>query len=625
MSVQASPSHALHPAASQDTAHKDMANAIRALAMDAVQKANSGHPGMPMGMADVATVLFSKFMRFNPADGHWADRDRFILSAGHGSMLLYALGYLTGYPKMTLEQIKNFRQLHSLTPGHPEVMHDVGIETTTGPLGQGISAAVGFALAERILNATYGNDLVDHYTYVIAGDGCMMEGISHEACSLAGHLELSRLIVLYDDNGISIDGPTSLSFSDNTAKRFEAYGWDVQSIDGHDPVAIEAAIAKAKTTQTPSMIACKTRIGFGAPTKENSSSSHGSPLGDDEIKGARANLGWAHAPFEIPSNVLDAWRAIGARGAAVQKQWQSRIDKDKTVKDQFIKQMSGDWSKEINDAILTLKKDFVTSEPKMATRQTSGNCLDVLIDAIPALIGGSADLTGSNNTYKKGSPIVSHATGYKGRYVYYGVREHGMAAAMNGLAQHGGIIPYSGTFLTFSDYCRPSIRLAALMKTQVIHVMTHDSIGLGEDGPTHQAVEHVAALRAIPNCFVYRPCDGVETAECWELALKNTKAPAVMALTRQALPTLRKDADSRNLSAKGAYVLRQSSDEGQPDVVLVASGSEVSIAAQAYDSLVAKGLVCPSCVGAVSGLVCPRKRHLSQQHSWRKKLQAHLC
>lgn len=583
-------SHAAHMSENtshqQSSDHKDMANAIRALSMDAVQKANSGHPGMPMGMADVATVLFSKFMKFNPQDGLWADRDRFILSAGHGSMLLYALGYLTGYPKMTLDEIKNFRQLHSLTPGHPEVMPEVGIETTTGPLGQGIAASVGFALAERILNAKFGNDLVDHYTYVIAGDGCMMEGISHEACSLAGHLNLSRLIVLYDDNGISIDGPTSLSFSDNTNKRFEAYGWDVQSIDGHDPQAIEQAIAKAKATNTPSLIACKTKIGYGAPTKEDSSSAHGSPLGDEEIQGTRKNIGWPHDAFDIPSDVLASWRALSEKGQKAQNEWQGRLEQsgDKDAFDQWLK---GDWSSEIDAVIDALKSRISAEKPKDATRKCSGNTLDELVEVLPALIGGSADLTGSNNTYKKGNPIIAANTNYKGQYIYYGVREHAMAAAMNGMAQHGGLIPYAGTFLTFSDYSRPSIRLAALMKTQVVHVMTHDSIGLGEDGPTHQAVEHVSALRAIPNCYTFRPCDGVETAECWQIALEKKDAPSVLALTRQGLPTLRVQYEAKNLSAQGGYTLMENSEA--PELILIATGSEVSLAAEAYETLSSQG------------------------------------
>ncbi len=545
---------------------KNMANAIRALSMDAVQKANSGHPGMPMGMADVATVLYSKFLKFDPKNPQWPNRDRFILSAGHGSMLLYAVNYLTGYEKITLDQIKNFRTLGAITAGHPEVEHDAGIETTTGPLGQGISTAVGMALAERILNARHGDDMVNHYTYVIASDGDLMEGISHEACSLAGHLNLSKLIVLYDDNGISIDGKTDLTFIDNTPKRFEAYGWDVQTVDGHNVDQIEKAIAKAQTTKTPSMICCKTKIGFGAPTKENSSSSHGSPLGAEEIAGARKNLGWPHGEFVIPDDVLALWRSLGVKA--------SGGFTDKT-----------DIAKTIAPIIRDLKKSFANDKPKKATRQTSGMVLEKLIPALPQLIGGSADLTGSNNT-KVAASIIIDSKNYSGNYINYGVREHGMAAAMNGMALYGNLIPYAGTFLQFADYSRPAIRLGALMKQRVIHVMTHDSIGLGEDGPTHQPVEHLSALRAIPNTYVFRPCDGVETAECWELALNKTDGQSVMALTRQNLPTLREDS-ADNKSAKGAYILKETG--GEPDITLFATGSEVEIAHEAYEHFVAKG------------------------------------
>ncbi len=540
---------------------KQMANAIRALAMDAVQAANSGHPGMPMGMADVATVLYTKFLKFDPKNPEWPDRDRFVLSAGHGSMLLYALNYLTGYEKITLDQIKNFRQLGYITAGHPEVELDAGIETTTGPLGQGISTAVGMALAERVLNARHG-DSVNHFTYVIASDGDMMEGISHEACSLAGHLNLHKMIVLYDDNGICIDGSTDTSFSDDTPKRFESYGWDVQTIDGHNFDEIESAIAKAQTTDTPSLICCKTKIGFGAPTKENSAASHGAPLGEEEIAGARKNLGWPHGPFEVPDDILAQWRTTGQQGSS-----------DNAPDD--------DISKTIAPIIAQLKKDFASEKPKMATRQTSGKVLESLLPAVKKMIGGSADLTGSNNTIVKECGILSKDN-YDAQYIHYGVREHGMAACMNGMALHGGIIPYSGTFLQFADYSRPAIRLGALMKQRVIHVMTHDSIGLGEDGPTHQPVEHLAALRAIPNLNVFRPCDGIETAECWELALNAAETPSVMALTRQGLPTLREDS-KENLSARGAYILKDS--DGDPEVTLFASGSEVSIAVEAAEQL----------------------------------------
>ncbi len=564
---------------------KTMANAIRALAMDAVEKANSGHPGMPMGMADVATVLFTKFLKFDAANPEWADRDRFILSAGHGSMLQYALLYLLGYEKMTLDQLKNFRQLHSLTAGHPEVMPSAGIEITTGPLGQGISTAPGFALGERILNARFGNDLVDHWTYVIASDGDLMEGISHEACALAGHLKLSRMIVLYDDNGISIDGPTSLSYSDNVPKRFEAYGWDVQTVDGHDMAAIEKAIAHAKTTNTPSMICCKTHIGFGAPTKQDSSSSHGSPLGAEELAGAKKNLNWAHGPFEIPSDVLNAWRAAGSRNAHLVSEWNDRLKKS-AQKDEFLFAMKGDVAKTIAPIVNDLKKQFVADNKAAATRKTSGQVLEKLVPAVKELLGGSADLTGSVLTQVKGPANITPGH-YNGQYIHYGVREHGMAAIMNGLALHGGAIPYSGTFLSFSDYCRPSIRLAALMKQRVIHVMTHDSIGLGEDGPTHQAVEHVAALRAIPNTHVLRPCDGVETAECWELAINRHNGPSVFALTRQNLKPLRTTHTDENKSARGAYVLAESKDA---KATIWATGSEVEIAIAAKEELDKSGI-----------------------------------
>ena len=559
------------------------ANAIRALSMDAVEKANSGHHSMPMCMADVATVLFTKFMRFDPAAFNWPDRDRFILSCGHGSMLLYSLAYLLGYEKMTLEQIKQFRQLHSITPGHPEHDPAIAVETTTGPLGQGIANAVGFALAERINNARFGDELMNHFTYAMASDGDMMEGISHEACSLAGHLKLARLIVLYDDNGISIDGPTSLSYTEDPTGRFEAYGWDVQTIDGHDFEAIEAAIAKAQKTDTPSLIRCQTTIGYGAPNKANTSGAHGSPLGADEITGARAALDWPYPAFEIPADILTWWREAGARGAATRQSWQVRHEKSAQRKT-FDESFSGDVSARTRAVVDKLVSELVEKPVKTATRQASGEALNALLEAIPELVGGSADLTPSNNTYKKGTNVIKPGA-YAGQYIHYGVREHGMAAAMNGMALHGGIIPYSGTFLTFSDYCRPAIRMAALMKTRVIHVMTHDSIGLGEDGPTHQPVEHLAALRAIPNCYVMRPGDALETVECWQLALDRRDGPSVMALTRQALPQLRLEKTATNLCGKGGYILRRNFSTGTPDLVLMASGSEVSIAFEAYEKL----------------------------------------
>ena len=559
---------------------KQMSNAIRALSMDAVQAANSGHPGMPMGMADVATVLYAKFLKFDSKNPEWADRDRFVLSAGHGSMLQYAINYLTGYEKITLEQIKNFRQLGYITAGHPEIKHDAGIETTTGPLGQGISTAVGMALGERILNGRYGDDIVDHYTYVIASDGDLMEGISHEACSLAGHMGLSKMIVLYDDNSISIDGSTDLSFTDDTPKRFEAYGWDVQTVDGHDFAQIEAAIAKAQTTDTPSIICCKTKIGFGAPTKEGTSGSHGAPLGEEEIAGTRKNLDWPHAPFEVPEDILGQWRAVGARADAEFAAWTERLAASEWA-ECHRKAHAGDYSGAIAPVIVELKEMFASEKPKKATRQTSGMCLEKLVERLWLLVGGSADLTGSNNTKVAASKILDRSN-YEGNYINYGVREHGMAAVMNGMAIHGALLPYAGTFLQFADYSRPAIRLAALMKQRVIHVMTHDSIGLGEDGPTHQPVEHLAALRAIPNTYVFRPCDGVETAECWELAINLQDSPSVMALTRQGLPTVR-DNSSDNLSGKGAYILKE--NDGEPEVTIFASGSEIEIALEAAEEL----------------------------------------
>ena len=565
--------------------HRDMANAIRALAMDAVQKANSGHPGMPMGMADVATVLFSRFLKFDPSRPDWADRDRFVLSAGHGSMLLYALLYLTGYEDMTLEEIKNFRQLDSRTAGHPEYGHAAGIETTTGPLGQGLGNAVGMALAERLLNARFGDDLVDHYTYVIAGDGCLMEGISHEAISLAGHLGLGKLIVLFDDNSISIDGSVDLTCSDDQIRRFEASGWETASVDGHDPEAVAAAIAAARGSDRPSLIACKTTIGYGAPNKQGTAATHGAPLGDEEIAAAREALGWSHAPFEIPEAVLNNWRATGKRSQDAVKAWQERLAASDKGKD-FERQMAGKLPEGWQEALAAFKAEIAAEAPKVATRVSSQKTLDVLAAAIPEMVGGSADLTGSNNTKAKSQSVVTPDE-FSGSYVHYGVREHGMAAAMNGIALHGGLIPYGGTFLVFSDYCRPSIRLSALMKQRVVYVMTHDSIGLGEDGPTHQPVEHLAALRAIPNLLVFRPADTVETAECWELALQSEDAPSLLALTRQGLPTLRKDI-SENHSAYGAYIMAPADSERQ--VTLIASGSEVVIALEAQKLLREEGI-----------------------------------
>ncbi|MEO9902589.1 transketolase [Nisaea sp.] len=568
--------------------HDMLANAIRALSMDAVEKAKSGHPGMPMGMADVATVLFSEFLNFDPKAPNWPDRDRFVLSAGHGSMLIYSLLHLTGYEDVTLDEIKNFRQLDSKTPGHPEYGHTSGVETTTGPLGQGLANAVGMALAERMNNARFGDDLVDHYTYVIAGDGCLMEGISHEAASMAGHLKLGKLVVLFDDNGISIDGSTDLSVSDDQLMRFEAYGWHVSQVDGHDAEAVSAAIEAAKADDRPSLVACRTRIGFGAPTKEGKSSSHGAPLGTDEIAGARENLGWSAEPFEIPADVLEAWRAIGVDRAEAHIAWTQRHDTaEAATRKAFDAALSGKLPADAEAAIKALIARHGEEKPKLATRVASQKALEALQPTIPELVGGSADLTGSNNT-KVGGQDVVNAEGYGGHYIYYGVREHAMAAAMNGMALHGGLIPYGGTFLVFTDYCRPSIRLSALMGLRVIYVMTHDSIGLGEDGPTHQPVEHVAALRTIPNLNVFRPADAIETAECWLAALQDEHRPSVLALTRQGLPTQRSGDTSENLSAKGGYVLSDAS--GARKVTILATGSEIEIAMDAQKFLEADGV-----------------------------------
>lgn len=568
--------------------HADLANAVRVLAIDAVEAAKSGHPGMPMGMADVATVLFTRFLKFDPKRPEWADRDRFVLSAGHGSMLLYALLHLTGYEDISLEEIKRFRQMGARTAGHPEYGMARGIEMTTGPLGQGISTAVGMALAERHLNSRFGDALVDHRTYVIASDGDLQEGISHEAAALAGHLGLGRLIVLWDDNNISIDGPTNLSFTEDVQGRFKAYGWDVQAVDGHDPEAVALAIAQAQTTATPSLIACRTTIGYGAPTKAGKSSSHGSPLGAAEIEGARAFYKWAHAPFVVPEGIVEAWRLAGSRGVAVADAWHARLDAaEPAQRAGFLDTVAGKLPASLDAAILELKRATSEAKPKVATRQASGNVLDAIFDLVPAMISGSADLSGSNNTRTKG--VVSlQRDNYAGRYIHYGVREHAMAAIMNGMALHGGLIPLSGTFLCFSDYSRGAIRLGALMKQRVIHVMTHDSIGLGEDGPTHQPVEHMAALRAIPNLLSFRPADQVEVAECWQIALHSAHRPSMMALTRQNLATLRVDHTDENLSARGAYVLRQA--DGEAKVTLLATGSEVEIAVQARDLLQAQGI-----------------------------------
>jgi len=581
----------------RDPLLRRMADAIRALAMDAVEQAKSGHPGMPMGMADAATVLWSRFLKFDPARPDWPDRDRFVLSAGHGSMLLYALLHLTGYPGMTIDELKRFRQLGSRSAGHPEYGHAPGIETTTGPLGQGLANAVGMALAERLLAARFGDGLVDHYTYVIAGDGCLMEGISQEAISLAGHLRLGKLIVLWDDNSISIDGGTDLSTSEDQLERFTAAGWDAARVDGHDPEAVSAAIARARETERPSLIACRTTIAFGAPNKAGTAAAHGAPLGAAEIAGARTRLGWSDPPFVVPPDVARWWRGLGNRGAAAAQAWQQRLAAAPAeARAEFERRMAGALPEALPAALAGIKAKFAAEAPKTATRQASGMVLDALAPVLPELVGGSADLTGSNNTKAKGQTTVT-SDHFAGNYIHYGVREHGMAAAMNGLSVHGGIIPYGGTFLVFADYCRPAIRLAALIGLRVIHVMTHDSIGLGEDGPTHQPVEHLASLRAIPNLQVFRPADAVETAECWELALGARQLPSVLALTRQSVPTLRRGAGAENLSARGGYVLAEA--EGRRRVTLLATGSEVAVAMAARELLKGSGVA-----AAVVSLPC---------------------
>lgn len=568
---------------------KTMANAIRFLSAEAVQAANSGHPGMPMGMADVATVLFSRFLKFNPEDPTWADRDRFILSAGHGSMLLYSLLHLTGYDGMSMEELRNFRQFGRKTAGHPEYGHAPGIETTTGPLGQGLTTAVGMALAERMQHARFGDDLVDHYTYVIAGDGCLMEGISHEAISMAGHLGLGKLVVLWDDNAITIDGATSVSVSDDQCARFTASGWHVVAVDGHDPEAVAAALQEARKEGKPSFIACKTTIGFGAPTKAGSASTHGAPLGREELAGMRKALDWPHAAFVVPEDVASAWRAVGKRGAEAYAGWKTRV-KNSDQGALLLSTTAGELPAGWEEALEAHKKKLVDSgdAAAMATRKSSGAALEVLTGAIPQLIGGSADLTGSVNTRTAHTEAITPAD-FSGRYIHYGVREHGMAAVMNGLALHGGFIPYSGTFLVFADYMRGAMRLSALMEQRVIYVLTHDSIGLGEDGPTHQPVETVASLRVMPNFNLFRPADAVETAECWALALTSKGTPSGLALTRQGLPALRTTHTSENLCARGAYVLQPASG-GERQVTLLATGSEVSVAAAAKKILEADGV-----------------------------------
>ena len=576
--------------APRDQHLRDLADCIRALSMDAVEQAKSGHPGMPMGMADIATVLFRDFLRFDAADPHWLDRDRFLISNGHGSMLLYSLLYLTGYKDMTIEEIEHFRQVGSKTAGHPEYRHADGIETTTGPLGQGLANSVGMALAERIMNAKFGDALVDHFTYVFMGDGCLMEGISHEAISLAGHLRLGKLIAFFDNNSISIDGATGLSVSDDQSARFRASHWHVQEIDGHDTDAIREAIKQAHSvTDKPSMISCRTVIGFGLPTKAGTQKAHSDAPGEEEIAGARKLLAWDSPPFVIPKPLLDAWRAIGEKGRPQRMAWADRV---KAAPDgprqDFERRTRGELPKGWQRAIAAAKQEFVDSGKDLATRAASGAVLNHLFDAIPELLGGSADLTPSNNTKAKNQVEIKPGE-YNGSYVHYGVREHGMAAAMNGIALHGGLIPYGGTFLTFSDYCRPAIRLAAMMQVRTIFVMTHDSIGLGEDGPTHQPIEHLAALRAIPHLAVYRPGDPVETAECWELILDDARRAALIALSRQPMPLLRRDTGSENRCAKGAYVLHEA-EGGARKLTIMATGSELHLAVEARAAMQKDGV-----------------------------------
>lgn len=563
----------------------ELANAIRSLAMDAVEKANSGHPGLPMGCADIATVLFTKVMKFDPANPHWADRDRFILSAGHGSMLLYSSLYLLGYEDMTIDQVKNFRQLGSKTAGHPEFGHATGIETTTGPLGQGLANSVGFAVAEAKLAAEFGSDIVDHHTWVLAGDGCLMEGISQEAISLAGHLKLNKLTVIWDNNNITIDGKVSNADSTDQIARFKAVGWNTIEIDGHDQDAIEKALITAKSADKPTLIAAKTTIGFGAPKKAGTEKVHGAPLGAEELAGAKQALGIDYPAFEIPSHILDAWRAAGTRSQNVRGEWEARLAKS-DKKAEFERRMAGKLPADFEATFAAYKEKLVADKPKVATRKSSQMALEVINKALPETLAGSADLTHSNLTNTP-ETLPFQADNRLGRYMMYGIREHEMGAAMNGVALHGGFIPYGGTFMVFTDYARPAIRLSALMEQRVIYVMTHDSIGLGEDGPTHQPVEHLTALRAIPNLLVLRPADAVEAAECWEIALKSDKAPAILALSRQNLPAVRTENSAENKSAKGAYTLVGPADA---DAVIFATGSEVAIAVEAQKQLTEKGI-----------------------------------
>lgn len=565
-----------------------MAHAIRFLSMDAVQKANSGHPGLPMGAADIATVLFTKFMKFDPTCPDWADRDRFVLSAGHGSMLLYSLLHLLGYEDMSIDDLKDFRQLGAKTAGHPEYGHAAGIETTTGPLGQGLANAVGMAISEKLMAAKFGDDIVDHYTYVLAGDGCLMEGISQEAISLAGHLKLNKLVLLWDDNNVTIDGAVTVSDSTDQLARFQACGWNTDAIDGHDHDAIATAIEAAKNSNKPTIIACKTTIGFGSPNKAGTSKVHGAPLGDEEIAETRKALNWDHEPFEIPSDIRDAWRIAGLNAAHARKDWTKRLEaKDSDLRAEFERRMRGDLPSALENAMADYKKALAADPKTVATRKASEMALNVINAAIGDTVGGSADLTGSNNT-KTPDTVSVTADDFSGRYMNWGIREHVMASAMNGMALHGGVIPYGGTFLVFADYMRGAMRLSALMEQRVIYVLTHDSIGLGEDGPTHQPVETVASLRAIPNMQVFRPADVVETAECWELALASDKAPSVLSLTRQNLPQVRGEYSEENMCGHGAYVL--SDCDGEADASIFASGSEIEIAMEAQKALAEKDI-----------------------------------
>ena len=562
---------------------KDLANAIRFLSIDAVQKANSGHPGMPMGMADVATVLFKYYLRFNPKNPSWVNRDRFILSAGHGSMLLYSLLYLTGYKKISIKDIQNFRKLNSICAGHPEYEKDSGIETTTGPLGQGLSNSVGMAIAEEIMKKKFGSSLINHKTYVIAGDGDFMEGISHEAMSLAGHLKLKNLIVFFDNNKISIDGPTSLAVSDNYKKRFESYGWSFQEINGHNEKEISKAIKKSLISQKPSLISCKTIIGYGSPNKAGKSSSHGAALGDNEVELVRKKLKWKHKPFYIPKEILSEWRKIGERGNLHEKKWNKIYSKkSKKIKDELSRIINDKLPKNFEKLIYDEKKKIFQLKPEMASRKSSSFVLEGITNSMPELIGGSADLSGSNNTNTKHSIIIKPSN-FKGNYIHYGVREHAMAGIMNGMALHKGIVPYGGTFLVFLDYCKPSLRLSALMGLKVIYIFSHDSIGLGEDGPTHQPIEHLAHLRAIPNLNVFRPADTIETLECWELALKSSNTPSVIALSRQKLPFVTEMLTKKNMSSLGAYEIKKTNPN--PEITIISSGSEIKIAIEAFNKL----------------------------------------